>query len=144
MDENTRELSDIGKRQMYLLGKQTHQDLSSTRHFISPQRKPSEVLLRSISTNTSIDALQSYYLGLYPPQEIQLEQNQTDRAKPLFKVQNESIESIMGSGQENLHIYSEKYDVYRPVQTCPVIQDEMRRRSNSSEVQSYLDKKYAQ
>lgn len=42
-----------------------------------------------------------------------------------------------------IHVYEQKYDTYHPYKTCPLVGEEIKRRSNLTEIKNYLDNKYA-
>ena len=43
---------------------------------------------------------------------------------------------------QRVHVYSAKEDTYRPYKTCPIVESEIKRRQNSSELRHFLDVKY--
>lgn len=65
--EENRELTNIGKRQLYLLGTNTRKRyMTGNNKFLSQQYNPQEIYIKSTDTNRTIESIYSFIQGLYP------------------------------------------------------------------------------
>ena len=60
------ELTNIGKRQLYLLGVKVRKRYREKYNFLSDQYNPQEIYIRSTDRNRTIESIYSYLQGLYP------------------------------------------------------------------------------
>ena len=60
------ELTDIGKRQLYLLGVKARKRYVDKYNLLKKEYNPQEILIRSTDYNRTIESIYSYLQGLYP------------------------------------------------------------------------------
>lgn len=60
------ELSDIGKRMLYLLGVKNRKRYVNEYNLLSGNYNPQEIFIRSTDVNRTIESIESYLQGLYP------------------------------------------------------------------------------
>ena len=60
------ELTNVGKRQLYLLGVKTRKKYMEENDFLSKEYNPKEILIKSTDHNRTIESVYSYIQGLYP------------------------------------------------------------------------------
>ena len=60
------ELSNLGKRQLYLLGVKVRKRYIETYHLLNYEYNPQEIYIRSTDNNRTIESIYSYLQGLYP------------------------------------------------------------------------------
>ena len=60
------ELSDVGKRMLYLLGVKVRKRYVDDYHLLSEEYDPQEIYIRSTDVNRTIESIESFLQGLYP------------------------------------------------------------------------------
>lgn len=60
------ELSDVGKRMLYLLGVKARKRYIEHFHLLNETYNPQEIYIRSTDVNRTIESIESYLQGLYP------------------------------------------------------------------------------
>ena len=61
------ELSEIGKRQLYLLGVKARKRYINQYNLLSEKYNPQEIYIKSTDSNRTIESIYSFLQGLYPP-----------------------------------------------------------------------------
>ena len=60
------EISDVGRRMLYLLGVKIRKKYIEEYHLLSPNYNPQEIFIKSTDSNRTIESIYSYIQGLYP------------------------------------------------------------------------------
>ena len=61
------ELSEVGKRMLYLLGVKARKRYMDKYNLLSKEYNPQEIFIRSTDVNRTIESIESFLQGLYPP-----------------------------------------------------------------------------
>ena len=60
------EISDVGRRMLYLLGVKIRKRYIDEYHLLSPNYNPQEIFIKSTDSNRTIESIYSFIQGLYP------------------------------------------------------------------------------
>eukprot|EP00347_Sterkiella_histriomuscorum_P010471 403376154 len=147
------ELTNVGKRQHYLLGHQVAQKYQQKyKGFLDPNFNSNEIYVRATDYNRTIESAQAQIQGIYHPgnKNLEMDQNQSAQAIPLFKISRDIVEDYSSELAAvpylqrfiPIHVYSPKSDFFQPPDACPYIQKERERREFGQDLKDLLRKNH--
>ena len=116
---NPGKLTDVGRHQLYLLGRQLAQDYIKTRKFLTPYYDPNTIIVRTSGLNRTIESVQALLSGMYPAGTgPSLKKLQEERAVPPIEVADKEkiIEELAGGALS-------AYVQYLPIHTANEYKD---------------------
>ena len=106
------ELSDVGKRMLYLLGVKVRQRyIINNDDFLSNEYNPQEIFIRSTDTNITIDSIESFLQGLYPhgtgkkiKKQVYTDKNRIYPPNKFYKKEFENITNLYNLDNNNFSL----------------------------------------
>ena len=141
--ERPGELTGIGQRTHYLLGRRNRERYVNNTHFLSEKFDPHEILIYSTQINRTLLSAESQLQGLYPPNsnlgEI-LNSEQIEKAKPGVNLSPEIINHINELGEQALPncmsltpirmiSHNDKKIILYDIPTCSFRKEEVRKKN---------------
>eukprot|EP00347_Sterkiella_histriomuscorum_P023129 403335835 len=150
------ELSDMGRRQQFLLGQQLRLKYIEQKNLISQDLNPAEIFVRVQNSNKSSESAEALLHGLYSPnlqnQRVVMQDNQSASAIPEMQMHQELLSQSQTELANNplpfnyylpaLNVYNRSQDLFNPLNTCPQIQNDILNRQQNLLASKILDTKY--
>lgn len=148
------ELTDVGKRQQYLLGAEMRNRYMVKNPLLdATQYRKEEVLVRATDINRTIESAMSQLRALYPTGKS-LEVNQTSKALPTIKVDpsvitaaNADLQRASLPGNYNpvpVHVQRWMNDKNQATDSCPIVAVERKRRQSDPKINDILMAKHSE
>ncbi|CDW91112.1 histidine acid phosphatase family protein [Stylonychia lemnae] len=149
------ELTNVGRRQHYIMGQQIRQRYVNQAKILSPYYSPSQIYIKTTNDNETIESAYSQLMGLYPlgSNKYHLQPNTSQEATPQFNVSNDIQQKSMVDLQDKALPYDfmpfkilatqPLNDAFMMTKQCEFVRTEMENIKSSQEIFNNLDSKYS-
>jgi len=155
-----KELSSMGRRQLYLLGVKVRKKYYKKYGLISSEYNPQEIYIRSTDTNRTIESIYSYLQGLYPSGSGPIIKDNVYENKSIIYPPNkkyyEKFDRIIDDYNMNnnktslpyqmsiepIHIFyapDHEFELYNP-DLCPSLRAQYEKQNERQEIKDFADK----